>query len=87
MVKSLYRAKRFIVDFVGRDGALKGQKDAVGKMDMGRALAAWDSKMAGKTRSMLNTVLYNYIALENILSRAKESVVQDQNYRYLKFYT
>ena len=55
--------------------------------DMGRALAAWDCKMAGQTRTMLNTVLYNYIALEDTLSRAKDSIGHDQNPKFLKFYT
>jgi hypothetical protein len=38
-------------------------------MDRGRAIAAWDCKMSGEMRATLNTLLYNYIALEDIVYR------------------
>ena len=38
-------------------------------MDRGRAIAAWDCKMSGEMRTTLNTLLYNYVALEDIVYR------------------
>jgi len=43
------------------------QKDAVDTIDRGRAVAAWDCRKAGHTRSEVNSLLYKYIVLEDIL--------------------
>ena len=44
--------------------------------DMCQALVLWDCKMAKEMRSMLNTLLFNYITLEDIVLEATGAVAE-----------
>ena len=56
-------------------------------LDRGRTLAAWDIKMAGETRAMINTILYNYIALEDILYRAGHFLFKAEKSGFMLIYS
>ena len=56
-------------------------------LDRGKALAAWDVKMAGETRGMINTLLYNYIALEDILYRAGHYLYKAEKSGFMLIYS
>ena len=44
--------------------------------DMCQALILWDCKMAKEMKSMLNTLLFNYITLEDIVLEATGAVAE-----------
>ena len=66
---------------------LEGADEPQCMLDIGRAIASWDYKMAGETRSMLNGLLYNYIALENILQEAEDILHGTRDPMFLQLYT
>ena len=68
-----------MMDNVDMAEMLKSQDDmcqvkASQKSSAVQAIALWDIKMAKETRSTLNTLLFHYIVLEDILLTASGSV-------------
>lgn len=73
---------------LGDDPYLLKVADPEENLDRGRALAAWDGKMAGESRSVVNTLLYNYIALEDILHKAGHYLfVKTEQSVFMKLYS
>ena len=64
---------------IGEAEYLTHMEDAVNLLDRGRALAVLDCKMAGETRSEINTLLYHYIVLEDILYKTRIFVEETLN--------
>ena len=44
--------------------------------DKARAMTAWDCKMAGELRTCINTVLFNYVVILDLLGKLTDSVTK-----------